>query len=304
MIIGPELSATVAASPTIAWLNDHWVSSSELKLSLDDVGLRQGVVAVERLRTYGRKVLATAPHIVRWRRTIDELRIPIDIDELSLVERLSELLRRNDAWLRSVGDCGITLLATPGVVDHAGHLLPTQWTHLNPIDHAGVKRRRESGQPVFITDVHSPPSGCWPRDIKVRCRLHYYLADRKARDHHPEAIGLLVDDDASVTETSIANLAIVRDAAIVSPPSDQVLPGVTQQLVQGLADQLGIPWYHERLWPAEIRQAEEVWLMGTDGGLWFANRVDGGLVGNGQAGMMYQNVLESFDQLVASAVHD
>jgi branched-chain amino acid aminotransferase len=289
------------SSPPVAWHDGQFVNASELRISLDDVGFRQGVVAVERMRTYGGKVSALEPHIVRWRRTLEELylAIPVDLDQIR--ERVESLLERNRDWLSIAGDCGIVMLATPGTAQPAGGCsTPNEILHLMPISHHKVERHRTLGQPVFVTDVEQPSGKCWPRDIKVRCRLHYYLADMQAREHHPDAVGLLIDHDGTVTETSVANLAIVRRGKIFSPPVDQVLPGVTQQLVREACQRVGFEWCEERLWPSEVRDADEVWLMGTDGGLWFANRVDGHPIQREKPGPSYQRVQDAFSQMVSA----
>jgi branched-chain amino acid aminotransferase len=290
------------STPPIAWHNGQFVSAAELCISLDDIGFRQGVVAVERMRTYTGKVAALEPHIVRWRRTLEELYLATPVDLEQIRERASALLEHNRDWLTNAGDCGIVMLATPGIVLPAGgHPAPNEIMHLMPISHSKVERHKNLGQPVFVTDVEQPSGKCWPRDIKVRCRLHYYLADMQAREHHPDAIGLLIDHDGTITETSVANLAIVRGGKVFSPPVDQVLPGVTQQLVREACCKVGLEWHDERLWPSEVREAEEVWLMGTDGGLWFANRVDGHPIHQQKPGVFYQQVQAAFEHLVRAS---
>ena len=271
-------------TPTLAWQNGDWIPTSELKIPLDDVGFRQGVVAVERLRTYGGKPAALAEHIIRWRRTLEELYLPTVVDLDQIRPRIDELLSLNQSWIDEVGDCGIVMLATPG----SPPAVSNEIMHLHRIDHSTITRRQIVGQPLFITDVHQPSGKCWPRDIKVRTRLHYYLADQQAHQHDVEAAGLLLDSDGTVTETSIANIAIVKNNRVTFPPSDQVLPGVTQQAVQELCDDEGVNLHWEALWPAEIRDADEVWLMGTDGGWWFANKVDGAKINGAEPGPVYR----------------
>ena len=292
-------------SPSKAWNNGRIVSSSELCVSVDDAGFRQGVIAVERLRTYDGRVTSLQPHIVRWRRTLEELYLTVPVDLEDLRHRITQLLSENNDFLRTNHDCGIVMLATPGILTLGSSTTASsgdanEILHLSTLNHDLIARHRNEGQPMFVTDVEQPSGKCWPRDIKVRCRLHYYLADQQARQHHHAAVGLLIDHDGTVTETSVANIAIIRDGCVVSPPIDQVLPGVTQQLVMDACQVNGIRWVYERLWPAEIREADEVWLMGTDGGLWFANRVDGSSIGDARPGRIYTKILAEFDRLVRS----
>lgn len=294
-------------------LLDHsqWQRLGHVGVSVDDVGFRQSVVAVERLRTYNGRVIELHPHLIRYRRTLDFLGIDACVDEAAISSRIDELIVRNQSWCAGEHDFGITMLATPGEMTPTRSNLSsasdyqqiitqiiTQIVHLNPLDHQKIRHHQLSGQPLVVTDVKQPPAESWPRDIKVRCRLHYYLADRQAREFAGGGVGVLIDADGSITETSVANLAIVIDGEIVSPPREQVLPGVTQDLVQRIASGMAIPWRHETIYPAEIRTSDEIILMGTDGGIWFANQVDGHPINGEQPGEIYKKLLNGFDSYV------
>lgn len=296
------MNSTTNANETLAWVcagREAWIPFSQLAVSLQDVGFRQGVVAVERLRTYSGQAFELAAHLVRWRRTLEHLQIRTDTTDTRLDGLIRSLIDRNQEWCREVGDFGITLLATPGRIDDpVGG--PSEWLHLNALPADLIAKRRTYGQPLLITDVQQPSPRCWPRDIKVRCRLHYYSADAFARQLAPDALGVLVDADGSITDTSIANLALFQDGRILAPPIEQVLPGVTQQVVRELAERIGLAWQHQTLLPADLRTADEVWLMGTDGGLWFADRVDGAPIGGGVAGPIYRRLLAEWDRYVGA----
>jgi len=290
----------------------NWQPLGLVGVSVDDVGFRQSVVAVERLRTYNGRVIELHPHLIRYRRTLDFLGIDACVDEATIRSRIDELIAKNQSWCARENDFGITMLATPGETstsrsnrasaDDYQHTV-TQIVHLNPLDHQKLQNHRLRGQPLVVTDVKQPPAESWPRDIKVRCRLHYYLADRRAGEFASGGVGVLIDADGSITETSVANLAMVVDGEIVSPPGEQVLPGVTQDLAQRIASGLQIPWRHETIYPAELRTSDEIILMGTDGGIWFANRVDGHPINGEQPGAIYKQLLNGFDAYVQRPTH-
>ncbi|MEM9585788.1 MAG: aminotransferase class IV [Planctomycetota bacterium] len=256
-----------AISETWAFHNDHWVRLSELGIGLDDLGFVQAVTAVERLRTYAGEAFQVDRHLQRWRATLAHL--AIDVSRLTSPP-INELLRRNADWVLKCGDVGITVCATPGPISNPH---PNLFLHLSRLDLDRVRRRRSQGQPLWVTDVVQPPEQSWSRHAKVRCRLHYYLADRQAAKWDLDAAGLLIDADHSITETSIANLAAVVDNTVIAPPADQVLRGVSAQVVQNHADKQGVTWEHRRLSVADLESADEILLMGTDSGLWWVNRL-------------------------------
>jgi branched-subunit amino acid aminotransferase/4-amino-4-deoxychorismate lyase len=289
------------ASPTFAdhwcYRSGDWVRYHDLRISVDDLGFRQGVVAVERIRTYSGIPFQVAAHLSRWQHSVESLGLGRLPSQSEISALLSALLRRNEALVARQQDLGITMLGTPGL---ANRDQPTLLIHLNPIDLRQIQHRRQFGQPLILTAVQQPSAACWPRSIKVRSRIHYYLADQQARQTAPNAIGVLIDEQGQVTETSIANVAIVRSGAIVSPPVHSVLGGITQQVIESLADHLQIEWHKQAIAPEELRQADEVLLMGTDGGLWFASAVDRQQIGNGCPGPLYLRLRDQFDAFVAS----
>lgn len=272
-----------------AYQTAQWGPRDQLQLSPDDLGFRQGVTAVERLRTYGGRPFSVPRHLDRWEQTTAALRIP-SVAPSRMQQLISELCQRNQSLITARGDVGITLFATPGF----GTGIATVGLHLNAIDHTSVEARRQTGQPVQITAVQQPANACWPRSAKVRSRLHYYLADQVARQHHPAGIGLLLDVDGSITETSVANVAIVESGCIVSPQPDQVLGGVTQSVAMDLALNHSIRWTHDRITTDRLQAADEVLLMGTDTGIWFANQVDQTPVGNGLRGPLCETLQTLF----------
>ncbi|MFG0289669.1 MAG: aminotransferase class IV [Rhodopirellula sp. JB044] len=239
-----------------------WTPHRDVRLPVDDLGFRQAVTAVERLRTYGGTPFRMPQHWQRLRRTLGFLRIDQTdgedwFDAAKLTERVQELLSRNASLVRSCGDVGVTVWVTPG--DRPG-ASPSMAMHLNPIDHELVARRRREGQVVVLTTVTQPDPSCWPRQAKVRCRLHYYLADQMARDtakrHSVGSLptGVLRDSDGTWTESGIANIGLVVDGEIVLAPAERVLPGVTQDCVISVAKSHGI---HVRRLPITTRMIRE-----------------------------------------------
>lgn len=278
----------------ICYRSGNWIRYCDLKISVDDIGFRQGVVAVERLRTYSGQPHQVDAHLNRWQHTAKVLRI----DGLPSTNRIEQvivdLLKKNESLVKDRSDVGITIFATPGSSATSD---PTFAVHLNPIDHDLVRSRRANGQPLIVTNVEQPSAASWPRSIKVRSRIHYYLADAEARGHDADAVGVLIDSVGNITETSIANLAIVQSGQIISPSDDTVLGGITQMVLEQIAEQLMIRWEKRAISGEEFGRADEVLLMGTDGGIWYASSVDGRPIGKEDAGPVYTLLQHEFDSI-------
>jgi len=273
------------------YLSGQWLPRRSMALSVDDAGFRQGVTAVERLRTYGGSPFELGAHLDRWEMTVAELRIGGVPVRNTIIVLLGELFRRNAELVSAEGEVGVTMFATPG----SGGDRATFGMHLDRIDPERVATLHATGQPLVVTDVVQPPPGSWSRGIKVRCRLHYYLADLAARDQDSAALGVLLDLDGTVTETSVANVAIVESSDLVSPPPGRVLGGVTQGVLERLAGDSGLPWHHQPIPVPRLLAADEVLLMGTTAGLWFVPRVNDSPIGGGVPGPVYRRLRDQFE---------
>ncbi len=277
---------------SIAWFNGHWINASQLALPLSDMGVRQAVMAVERLRTYSGNVFSAARHLDRFTATTKGLSIDGLPDTSAIESIINELIQLNGAFLQSHGDVGITIFATPGRSNEVAR--PTLALHLNRIDHPRHLRRRTNGRPVVVTDIVQPPAESWSRQWKVRCRLHYYLADQVASAIDADAVGLLIDADGSVTESSVANFAIVESDRIVSPPKQQILAGVTQSVVESIAKAAKLTWHYAPITPERLALADEILLMGTDTGIGWGTIAASPTRPIRQAGKVYATLQEGF----------
>ena len=284
-------------SNTIGFLGDNWVPRNQMMISIEDLGFRQGVTAVERLRTYHQTPFAVDAHLERWQHSTAELGLsglPV-LSELKAL--IHELLRRNQVFLDSEKEVGITLFATPGTFRPGSQ---TFGLHVIQLNFPTILKRQKSGQPLVITDIQQPSPQCWPRSIKARSRMHYFLADAAAQRQDPAASGVLIDEDSTITETSISNIAIVKNGRILSPPRDRVLRGFTQTFVEERARELGIQWTQSAIPANDLLNADEVLLMGTDGGLWFADQVNGKSIRNAHTPAIYPILQRQFQSRLAT----
>ena len=126
-----------------------------------------------------------------------------------------------------------------------------------------------------MPSVRHVPADCVDPRIKQRSRISGWIADQEARRIEAGASALLLDADGFVTETAAANFLIVRGGAVLSPPRDAVLNGVSLQVVEELCGELGIPFAERRLTVEDCRTADEAMLAGTSYCLAGVRRVAG-----------------------------
>ena len=75
---------------------------------------------------------------------------------------------------------------------------------------------------------------------------------------------LVLTPDGHASEASAANMFVVRDGVLLTPPvSDDILEGVTRKAILELAEVLGIPTEIRSIDRSEIYVADEMFLCGT-----------------------------------------
>jgi para-aminobenzoate synthetase/4-amino-4-deoxychorismate lyase len=96
------------------------------------------------------------------------------------------------------------------------------------------------------------------------------------------ALPLIVDLDGAVLEASRANVFVVRDGVLLTPPLDgRILPGITRMRVLELATAAGIDSRERALTRTDLLAAEEVFLTGSVRGVERVRSLDGTTLASG-----------------------
>jgi branched-chain amino acid aminotransferase len=95
---------------------------------------------------------------------------------------------------------------------------------------------------------------------------------------------MLLDQNGHVTETTGANLFVVKDGELHTAPLAYVLDGITRDTVQVLAAEKGWQTRERALTRDEVYVADEVFLTGTANEIMPVLRVDGRPIGTGDIG--------------------
>ena len=108
-----------------------------------------------------------------------------------------------------------------------------------------------------------------------------------------EALVLTADGHAS--EASAANIFVVRDGVLVTPPvSDDILEGITRKAMIELAAAEGFPVEVRSIDRSEIYVADEVFMVGTGVQISPAIELDHRPIGGGQVGPITRVIRERY----------
>jgi branched-chain amino acid aminotransferase len=268
-----------------AYFEGQVVPFAQATVSIATHAFNYGTAVFEGIRAYrqadgGLAVLFALEHYRRLLRNGRLLRASVPETAEQLVEITCELLRRNgdvaDMYIRPLlyKSASSVRLQLTGLEDRVaiyifplGDYVPTE----------GLRVSVSAWQRV--SDNAVPARGKVTGSYVNACLA---VEDAKAGGY-TEA--LMLTADGHVAEASSANLFIVQDGVIATPPlSDDVLPGVTRDAVIGLARDLGRTVEVRSIDRTELYTCDEVFLTGTGVQLAAIASIDGRPVGDPGAG--------------------
>jgi branched-chain amino acid aminotransferase len=257
-------------SPPLAYLNDRFLPQPEARLTLHDAGFLMGVTVTDLCRTFCHRPYRLADHLRRFRHSCDLAQVPQPRSDAELTTLAEQLVVHNAVLLQPDQELALVFFATPGPVGYylgepggVGDGPATFGMHTFPLPFERYAALFREGACLVTPSVrHVSAIGVDPR-IKQRSRLHWWFADREARQRQPGSAALLLDERGFLTETAAANFLLVRDGAVFSPPRASVLGGVSLLVVEELCRDLGVPFGERPLTLNDCLQADEAWLAST-----------------------------------------
>jgi branched-chain amino acid aminotransferase len=106
---------------------------------------------------------------------------------------------------------------------------------------------------------------------------------------------LFCDNDGYVVEASVANIFIVKQGVLMTPPqTGSILSGLTRQWVAQKAQDMGISVIERRLTRPDVFTADEMFLTGTYMELMPVTVVDGRVIGDGEPGKITRTLKHEF----------
>lgn len=283
-----------------AWLNGRFVTRESLTVSVGDAGFVLGATVTEQLRTFRGNLFLPDLHRDRLARSLAAVGIDVGVSLDDVMTAAAEVARTNHAGVGD-GDLGVVIFVTPGdqpSQNEAASGRPVVAVHSFPLAFALWADGYEAGLALRSVAVQQVPETCWPIHAKVRSRLHYFLADREAHAAERAARAVICHADGRVSETSTANIAIVCDGRIISPPPSDALPGVSLGFARGLAIAAGITWDERSLTMSNLAAADEILLTSTPSCILPATRLDGTPIADGRPGPVYRMLLEAWNGAV------
>jgi branched-chain amino acid aminotransferase len=279
------------------YYNGRMLPPEQVRISPYDRGLTLGDGLFETLRVYAGRLFRLDAHLARLAAGagVIDLALPAGLDVA-----VRELVAAN-GWREAM----VRLTVTRGAaVPGRGGLLPDP--DLPPT--VLITGRSLAGAPPYPAAWYAGgiglATGGPPRNEHSplsRCKTLQYLDQvlaRQAAARRGAEEGLQQNTAGAVAGASVANLFVVRAGQVRTPSlASGCLPGVTRAVVLTLARARGLVAREETLSPAEVREAEEVFLTNTLMEVLPVTRLDGAPVGAGRPGPVTRALAVDFRAL-------
>jgi branched-chain amino acid aminotransferase len=278
------------------WIDGAVVDGDAARISVRDHGLLYGDGIFEGLRVCGGRVFKLDAHLRRlsYGARALGLAIPGGVTHVrEVVEATVAAYGSAEAYVRLIVTRGEGPLGVdPTTCPEPRLLCMVDRLSLYPED------KRARGLAMITSSLRRPRADMLDTRIKSLNYLNNVLAKGEARRHGVDD-ALMLNHDGHVAEASGANVFVVRDGCVMTPPTtDGALDGITRETVLELAESCGIPREVRSLGRVDLFGADEVFLTGTGaGGLVRVNELDGQPVGHPGERLITRRLSDALDQL-------
>ena len=275
-----------------AYIDGRYMPIAEAAIPITDWGYRRSDVTYDVVGVWSGAFFRLDDHVARFRRSMQALRLEPPEDNAAIRAVLTDCVRR--AGLREAYvamDClrGTPRPGLPRIPANcrnylAAFAIPWVWV-MSPEMQARGAHLIVATTPRIADDSVDP---------RVK-NFHWGDLTRglfEAQDRGADNC-VLLDRDGFVTEGPGFNVFTVTDGAVATPDRG-ALEGITQRSVMELCAELGIPLAVRPVPAAELREADEIFLATTAGGIMPASRIDGRIMGNDRPGPISARLRETF----------
>ncbi len=154
-------------------------------------------------------------------------------------------------------------------------------------------------QVATIQSTSLSPRDAHGRTLMSKGKISGHYVSSILAKREVQAIGydeaIMLDTQGYVSETSAANIFVVRDGEVATPPMGvSILGGITRSTVMRLMENLGLT-VHERLISRdELYNADEVFVVGTAAEVTPVRELDDRQVGKGSRGPITERVQNAY----------
>lgn len=273
---------------SIIMTQGSFAHKDSLLIPYEERAVQFGDGVYEVIRVYDGKPYLLEEHVNRLYRSLEAIRIHLDIDHAKLTELLTDLIRKNNMTT----DGNIYLQVSRGSAPRA-HVFPED-VEPNILAYIfdGARHLEKLANGVkTITLPDERWDNCYVKSLNL---LPNVLAKQTAMENGCyEAILHL---DGKVTECSSSNAYLVKDGKVYThPTTKRILHGCVRMAVERFCNELNIPFIEEAFTLEDIADADEMFLSSSTSEVIPIIKVDEKIVADGKPGDITRKLQEAYN---------
>jgi branched-chain amino acid aminotransferase len=283
---------TSYGSAGIGFMDGAYMPISEMRLPVTDMGFQLGDMCYDAIHVHKGRFFRMRDHLDRWEQSVSKRRYDsLHYDREQVAEVLHGCVARS-----GLKEAMITFAATRGSPTTAHKDLRTCKNRFMvwavPYYNVFSGPEAETGSDIIVAKTIRIPLEAVDPTIKNFGRLDFVRALFEAYDRNAK-YAVLLDQDDNLTEGRGWNIFVLQDGVLMSPDSG-VLEGITRKTVVELSARLNIDCRLTKVPVATLREADEVFISSTAGGILPVRSVDEQLVGDGTPGPLTTRIKDMY----------
>jgi branched-chain amino acid aminotransferase len=287
-----------AASPPwtagAAWIDGRYCPVGDARISVLDLGVTRSDCTYDVVHVWQGRFYRLDAHLDRFAASMARLRLDPGQDRAGIEDILHGCVRR--AGLR---DAYVSMTCTRGRMPPGSRDLRTArnsfYCYALPFIWISRPEQQETGARMRISELTRIPPQSVDPTVKNYHWLDFTSGLLDAYERGAETV-VLVDPAGNVVEGPGFNLFAVR-GGVISTPAEGVLDGITRRTVIELARDTGTTVREEHLPAQAVREADEIFLTSTAGGVMPVTSVDGVPLGEGTPGPVARSLRDAYWRL-------
>jgi branched-chain amino acid aminotransferase len=272
----------------VAFLDGQYLPMSQAKISVLDWGFLHSDATYDTVHVWDGRFFRLDLHLDRFFGGLEKLRMTIPFDRDAVAEILHNcvaLSGHRAAYVEMLCTRG----ASPTFSRDPRQAINRFMAFAIPFGSVANAEQLRNGLHVAISDkVRIPPASIDP-SIKNYHWLDLVRGLYDAYDRDADT-ALILDFNGNVAEGPGFNVFCVKDGKL-STPAVGVLPGITRRTVFDLCAEAGLSAIATEVSVASLKEADEVFITSTAGGIMPVTKIDGAPVANGKVGATTERLM-------------
>lgn len=267
------------------YLNGELMPLSEAKIPVLDRGFMFGDGVYEVIPVYHGECLRPVEHLARLKRSMDGLSISISLNEQQLIDIIDDIIKRNGS-----GDQHLYIQVTRGTMEKRLHswdddLVPNILIMSSAAQFPNQDLNTQGSKAITLDDIRWDYCHLKTTNLLPNALLRQQAIAKQAAE------AILIRDGNAI-EGAGSNLFIVKGDIVITPPkSNQLLGGITRELILELCKENKILTRETHISEDELHSADEIWVTASTKEIEPITTLNQHAVGKGKPGPMWLKLI-------------